>query len=275
MKSIFTCPVCRSPLEDSGKSLICPNRHSFDKAAQGYVHLLPANKMNSKLPGDSKEMVAARTAFLSLGFYQPFCDGICDILCSEFKGKSSPVIVDAGCGEGYYTSAIYHTLSAVCDNPVICGFDISKFAVKAAAKCKPLSLAVASCFDIPLADSSADALTAVFSPIVPEEFARVVKPGGIMVLAVASPRHLMGLKELLYEKPYENERKDTYYEGFRFEKRVAISSEAQLNDNASIRNLFAMTPYYWKTPIEGSRRLAEAQSLYTELGFDLLVYRRI
>ena len=275
MKSVFVCPICRSPLEDNGKTLLCPNRHSFDKAAQGYVHLLPANKMNSKLPGDNKEMVAARTAFLSLGFYQPFRDGLCDILRDEFSGKKSPVILDAGCGEGYYTSAIYQSLSTVCETPTVCGFDISKFAVKAAAKCKPLSLAVASCFDIPVADSSVDALTAVFSPIVPEEFARVVKPGGIMVLAVAAPRHLMGLKELLYEKPYENERKDTNYEGFKFEKRIEITAEAKLDDNQSIQNLFAMTPYYWKTPIEGSRKLAAANSLYTELGFDLLVYRRI
>ena len=96
-----------------------------------------------------------------------------------------------------------------------------------------------------------------------------------MVLAVAAPRHLMGLKELLYEKPYENERKDTDYEGFKFEKRIEVTAEAKLDDNQSIQNLFAMTPYYWKTPIEGSRKLAAANSLYTELGFDLLVYRRI
>ncbi|MBR6638645.1 MAG: methyltransferase domain-containing protein, partial [Lachnospiraceae bacterium] len=200
--------VCE-PLIDNGKSLACSNRHSFDKAAQGYVHLLTSNKMNSKIPGDSKEMVAARTAFLSLGFYHPFREGLCRIVCDNLKGKERPVLLDAGCGEGYYTSELYRNLSQCCTDPVVCGFDISKFAVKAAARDKNLSLSVASCFDIPLADSSVDALTAVFSPIVPEEFARVVKPGGIMVLAVASPRHLMGLKQLLYDTPYENERRDT------------------------------------------------------------------
>ena len=275
MENIFRCPVCRQPLIDNGKSLACSNRHSFDKAAQGYVHLLTSNKMNSKIPGDSKEMVAARTAFLSLGFYHPFREGLCRIVCDNLKGKERPVLLDAGCGEGYYTSELYRSLSQCCTDPVVCGFDISKFAVKAAARDKNLSLSVASCFDIPLADSSVDALTAVFSPIVPEEFARVVKPGGIMVLAVASPRHLMGLKQLLYDTPYENERRDTDYEGFRFESRTEISTEAFLKDNQSIKNLFAMTPYYWKTSVEGSARLAAAQSLYTELGFDLLLYRRI
>ena len=275
MKSIFRCPICRQPLEETPQSLICPKNHSFDKAAQGYVHLLPANKMNSKLPGDNKEMVNARRRFLSLGFYQPFRQGVCDILCDEFKGAQNPVVLDAGCGEGYYTSAVYESLDKCSKSPLVCGFDISKFAVKAASGCKALKLAVASCFDIPVDDSSVDALIAIFSPIVPAEFARVVKRGGIMVLAVAAPRHLMGLKELLYQKPYENERKDTEYEGFRFEKRVEISSFAELSDNQAINDLFAMTPYYWKTPVEGSRRIAEAQSLSTELGFDLLVYRRV
>ena len=85
----------------------------------------------------------------------------------------------------------------------------------------------------------------------------------------------MGLKQLLYDTPYENERHDTGYEGFRFEGRTEIPAEAFLKDNQSIKNLFAMTPYYWKTSVEGSARLAAAQSLYTELGFDLLLYRRI
>lgn len=275
MKSIFCCPLCRSPLEDIGSSLRCDKGHSFDKAAQGYIHLLPANKMHAKLPGDSREMVAARRRFLDAGFYQPFRDGICELLSNEFRGKTDPVLLDAGCGEGYYTDAVRTALEGVCDAPLICGFDISKFAVKAAAgRSRSMQLAVASCFDIPMQASSADALLGVFSPIVPEEFARVLKPGGVLLLAVAGERHLFGLKELLYDSPYLNEHKETDYEGFIFEQRVPVRTTATLNGNAFISDLFAMTPYYWKTSVEGSRRLQQAEQLVTELGFDLLLYRR-
>lgn len=275
MKSIFRCPFCQSSLDDICSSLRCDKGHSFDKAAQGYVHLLPANKMHAKLPGDSREMVNARRRFLDSGFYQPFRDGICEILLHELRGKTTPVLLDAGCGEGYYTDAVRNALEGECTNPVICGFDISKFAVKAAAgRSRSMQLAVASCFDIPIQDSSVDALLGVFSPIVPEEFARVLKPGGMLLLAVAGERHLLGLKELLYDSPYLNDHKETNYDGFFFEKRVSVRTTATLNGNALISDLFAMTPYYWKTSVEGSRRLQQACQLVTELGFDLLLYRR-
>ncbi|MDF3005725.1 MAG: methyltransferase protein [Oscillospiraceae bacterium] len=263
------------PLKDTGLALKCDGGHNFDRAAQGYVHLLPPNKMHAKLPGDSREMVAARHRFLEAGFYQLFRDRICSLISDELSGSISPLLIDAGCGEGYYTDAVRLALETVCPSPIVCGFDISKLAVKTAAiRSRKLHLAVASCFEIPIQDACADALLSVFSPIVPTEFARVLKPGGIMILAVAGERHLLGLKQLLYETPYLNTYQETPYFGFTFENRLPVRTHAVLADNGLITDLFAMTPYYWKTPIEGSRRLQQATRLETELGFDLLIYRR-
>ena len=69
--SLFRCPLCGSPLTQEERGCICPARHSFDRAAAGYVHLLPPNRMHSKAPGDDREMVAARAAFLERGYYAP------------------------------------------------------------------------------------------------------------------------------------------------------------------------------------------------------------
>ena len=69
--SFFICPICKAPLEHGEKRLFCEHGHSFDISAEGYVHLLPPNKMNSKIPGDSAAMAAARSAFLNKGFYEP------------------------------------------------------------------------------------------------------------------------------------------------------------------------------------------------------------
>ena len=74
MKSLFRCPLCGTPLEREETRWLCPNRHSFDRAAAGYVHLLPANKKHSKDPGDDKAMVAARSSFLDKGYYAPLRD---------------------------------------------------------------------------------------------------------------------------------------------------------------------------------------------------------
>ncbi|MFV0496808.1 MAG: putative RNA methyltransferase [Candidatus Fimivivens sp.] len=275
MDCIFRCPICKAPLNDTDFALKCGNSHSFDKAAKGYVHLLPPHKMHTKLPGDNREMVAARRRFLDAGFYHPFRQRICALIADELQNRTAPLLIDAGCGEGYYTDAIGHTLASICQSPVICGLDISKLAIKAAAnRSRMLHLAVASCFEMPLQNACADVLLNVFAPIVPSEFARVLKPNGMMLLAVASPKHLLGLKQLLYETPYLNAHQETTYPGFTFETRVPIRSHAVLTDKNLIADLFAMTPYYWKTSIAGSQRLQQTNHLETELGFDLLIYRR-
>ena len=68
----FCCPLCGGPLARQEHRAVCPQGHSFDVARQGYVHLLPVNKMHAKLPGDSREMVESRRRFLEAGYYESF-----------------------------------------------------------------------------------------------------------------------------------------------------------------------------------------------------------
>ncbi|MEG1069234.1 MAG: methyltransferase domain-containing protein [Ruthenibacterium sp.] len=276
-ESVFCCPLCGSTLKIAQNgALYCARSHCFDMAHEGYVHLLPAGKMHAKIPGDSKEMVAARRSFLQTDGYRVFADALCKIVCAELAAKKlpQPLLVDAGCGEGYYTRCIENALKKA-DIPVrIAAFDISKSAVKAAAKLGgDISYAVASSFSMPIADKAADILVDVFSPLAESEFARAVKPDGLFVFAVPGPRHLFGLKEILYDKPYENAVQDTSYEGFIFEKRIAAKGMLTVTGE-QIQNLFAMTPYYWKTPRGGAEKLAACERLTTEIHFDFLCYRR-
>lgn len=272
----FTCPVCGERLLRQEKVFLCPKGHSYDRAKEGYVHLLPPNRMHSKAPGDTKEMVAARRAFLEAGYYAPFRDALKALCLEAVKRAPSPALfLDAGCGEGYYTGGVLEAFRKTRTAASFYGFDISKCAVRAAAKANPaVCFAVASMFAIPMATACADVVTDIFAPIVPEELARVIRPGGTLILAVPTPRHLYGLKEILYDAPYENEQKDTEYPGFTFVKRQTVEGEITLNDPGMIQNLFSMTPYYWKTPVEGCERLRQTNMLQTEIGFDFLVYRR-
>ena len=100
--SLFRCPICAQPLEKQPGRYLCPNGHSYDCAAAGYVHLLPVRQKHSKLPGDDKEMVRARKDFLSAGYYRPLCLAL-EALADQHTGME-PVVVDSGCGEGYYTA---------------------------------------------------------------------------------------------------------------------------------------------------------------------------
>lgn len=273
---LFRCPFCGGALSRQEHRAVCAQGHSFDVARQGYVHLLPVNKMHSKLPGDSREMVESRRRFLEAGYYAPFREELCRLAKRCAAALGSPrgeglSLCDAGCGEGYYTAGLEKALPQA----ALCGFDISKLAVKAAAgKYKGIQWAVASSFAIPLAGESVHLLTDVFSPLAAEEFARVLKPGGYFIYAVPGERHLYGLKEILYQEPYENPHRETEYPGFRFVERTAVGEEIWIPDGETAMDLFAMTPYYWKTGVEGGKRLRETKGFSTEIAFDFLVYEK-
>ena len=268
---IFCCPACAGALEKRERALVCPKGHSYDLARQGYVHLLPVKQMHAKVPGDTKQMVDARRQFLALGHYDAFRDHL-QALTAKYLPENGTVL-DAGCGEGFYTAALQDAANAV--NGSVTGVDISKFAVKAAAgKYKGIDFAVASLFHIPCGSESVDVLTDVFAPIVPEEFLRVLKPHGVMILAVPGARHLWGMKEVLYTAPYENEEHDTAYEGFEYLGRESVQREIVVEGRENIEALFSMTPYYWKTDVAGGERLRALDTLKTEIKFDFLIYRK-
>lgn len=272
---IFTCPICKELLHQQEKAYACANGHSYDIAAEGYVHLLPPNKMHSKIPGDNKQMVASRRDFLEAGFYHLFSDKLNELVREQVSAQD-PILLDAGCGEGYYTGRLYNDLAVHGLSPQVYGFDISKFAVKAAAKkYKQIHFAVGSIFSIPVENDAVDCIIDIFAPIVEAELNRVLKPGGILILAVPGERHLYGLKEILYENPTENEYKQEEYAGFKFVKRMPVQGDIEMNGNPIIMDLFAMTPYYWKTTVEGGERLKQTDHLSTHIEFDFLVYRKI
>lgn len=273
--SHFTCPVCGEKLNKIDRSYRCANGHCHDIAKEGYVHLLPVQKMHSKLPGDAPEMVMARREFLDAGYYDCFRKKLSELVFEELKEKESPVIVDAGCGEGAYDRFILDCLKEKNITPELSGFDISKTAARyAAKKCKEAEFAVGSIFHSPVESNCADCLLSVFAPIVPEEFLRIVKPGGVVIIAVAGGKHLYELKKIVYDKPYENEYKETEYHGFSFVKRIPVRDTITITPNKQIQNVFTMTPYYFKTSPADKAKLNTVSELTTEIEFDFLVYRK-
>lgn len=275
MKSLFRCPLCSSPLEREESRWLCPNGHSFDRAAAGYVHLLPANQKHSKDPGDDKSMVAARSAFLEKGYYAPLRNRLCKVILHHTEKLSAPVVLDSGCGEGYYTAGLYQALSESGRTPQIAGVDLSKAALRRAAKRIPEGeFAVASVYRLPLADASADVLVNIFSPLAADEFARVLRPGGLFCYAVPSARHLWEMKKVLYPQPYENPVKREDYNGFVWQSVKEIRYTVNLECTGDVMALFGMTPYAWKTPKKGVARLEELDHLSCQIGFDLHLYER-
>ncbi|MCD8051507.1 MAG: methyltransferase domain-containing protein [Clostridiales bacterium] len=273
MESLLRCPVCARSLERETGRYVCPARHSFDVAAAGYVHLLPANQMHAKVPGDDKAMSAARNRFLSGAYYRPLRNCL-EELSVAYTG-SAPAVLDSGCGEGYYTAGIYQALTAAGKAPRMAGIDLSKFSLRWAAKReKNVEFVVASAYRLPVADETIDLLLNCFSPLGLDEFRRVLKPGGVFLYVVPGPRHLWEMKTVLYDHPYENREERTEYPGFVYEEIRQVRSRITLPDRQTIHDLFQMTPYYWKTPRAGAERLERLETLETEISFDIHVLRR-
>ena len=275
MRSLFRCPLCAQPLERGDRIYTCPSGHSYDCSAEGYTHLLPANRKHSKNPGDDKQMVAARSVFLEKGYYEPLRNALAETALHLTSNITCPALLDSGCGEGYYTAGLHRKLCEAGLHPITAGIDISKFALRRAAKRLPEGeFAVASAYHLPLHDASIHLLTNVFSPLSADEFARVVMPGGHFLYAVPSERHLWQMKQLLYEQPYENPVRHEDYPGFSWQDRIPLRYTAHLDSQQDISALFGMTPYAWKTPKAGVERLSALRELDMEIGFDIHVYRR-
>jgi len=272
MSSLFRCPLCGAALERTERTYVCPGGHSFDIAKEGHTHLLPANQKNSAAPGDDPGMAAARRDFLSRDYYRPLLDALCALAISHTGPESA--VLDAGCGEGYYTAGIYYALREAGKRPCMAGTDISKAAVRLAAKReKAVEFAVASSYRLPLADGSVELLLNCFSPLCVPEFRRVLRSGGSFLYVVPSAMHLWELKEILYDAPYPNQEKRTPYEGFAYETVVPVEGRIELNSQEEIHALFQMTPYYSKNPKEGTARLAAVERLSVRIGFHIHVFR--
>lgn len=265
---LLRCPVCGGSLTPTGAALRCALGHSYDLSADGYANLLTANLRRSADPGDDREMIAARRDFLSALWYAPLRSALC-ALALRYGGKGA-TLLDAGCGEGFYTRAVAETL---CGEAA--GIDISKSAVRFAAKRGGgVEYAVAGSYHLPIADGAADILLCCFSPVAEAEFCRVLSQRGAMLHAVPAPDHLWELKETLYETPYPNPDKETPLPGFRIAETAEVTFPMALTTKRDIQNLFTMTPYRYKTPPEGMARLSALDALTVRASFRVHVHVR-
>lgn len=265
MNSLFRCPHCKARLSREEGRLCCLSGHSFDLAKAGYVNLLMGK--SGGVHGDNKEMIKARKEFLSEGHYQPLRGALCDFLTEE-QPKN---LLDVGCGEGFYTEGLLDALK----DCWVSGIDISKDALVYAGKRlgRRGELAVASAYDLPFEDGTFDAVTLLFSPFAKEEIMRVLKDEGVLVMAIPGKKHLWALKSLLYKTPYENQVADFEIEGFTLIKEEHIVYEKTFAGQ-TLRNLFAMTPYYYRTPREGILKAEQTTELAVGMEFHLLKYKK-
>ncbi len=309
--SLFICPICQSPLQPAADTWRCDGSlqpkqtiHPFDVARQGYVNLLPVQQKKSKEPGDSQQSIIARQRFLTAGYYQPLKDLICEQM-TQLLGQNKTGTdneraeinwLDIGCGEGYYTQAMAQ--QGIIDNLIAA--DISKPALVELAKSSKIKdrlwyqqganqensnkktaiyPLVTSAAHLPLSAGSMHGISSIFSPILPEIFADMLREEGCLIIAKPDVGHLMSLREALFDSVREHDSDKflpTLAPYFTLVATHQVTSALSLPADA-LADLLTMTPYAYRARVENRQALlanAATAPFATEAKFVIYILQK-
>ncbi|MBQ8746517.1 MAG: methyltransferase domain-containing protein [Clostridia bacterium] len=280
------CPLCAAPLVREGASLFCTGarKHCYDIASSGYVNLLPPGKGKNARTGDDAGMIAARTAFLTGGYYDVISDAVAEIAATNIPKREGRIaLLDAGSGEGYHTCRIARGIASATGRHIdALGVDASKkgaaagakLAARTAADGADISFAAGNIFSLPVKDHSLDVMLSLFAPIPAAEAMRTLKDDGILVVTASAARHLWEMRCLLYDEVREGNAEAATPEGFVLKEKREVRALVHIPDNGTLMHLFTMTPFYYRTPESGRARLASTESLDVSVMADLYVFTK-
>ena len=182
---VLACPVCGGRFERDEGTLRCAEGHAVDLARQGHVQLA---RRPIRHPGDTAGMLAARARVLEAGTFAPLTSAL------VAAGGPAGVVLEVGAGTAHHLAAVVEACGGIG-----VALDSSKAAGKVAARAHPrVASVVADATErLPLQDDSVDVVLVAFAPRNVEEIARVLAPGGRVVLAHPTSGHLAGLRAAL------------------------------------------------------------------------------
>ncbi len=263
----LACPKCHLPLHLEGNSYKCDNRHTYDLAKSKYINLLLNPDKATNNPGDSKESLIARKAYLNQGYYNVISDTLID--CVKKYTNDLSHILDLGCGEGYYTKRMREFLG----EHTYYGLDISKEAINMATKyTKDIYWIVGNSKNIPICDHSLDIIAALFTVVNKDELARCLKPGGKIIHVTANnPNHLIEIKHLIYEEVHT--KADTFIRlPFKTVENFDLKKTIHIDNHDDCVNLLKMTPHYYHIKKERRHVIEEMQEMDITIDVKFTVY---
>ena len=80
---------------------------------------------------------------------------------------------------------------------------------------------------------------------------------------------------MVYDSAYENEgRRDLPAEKFELLAQTGVTYGIELKTGKDIQNLFAMTPYFYRTSQSDKEKLVKFSSLFTKIDVELFIYKK-
>ena len=265
--NVLMCPVCRQALNLVQRTWRCEQGHSYDLAKQGYVNLHVVQHKHSKTPGDTPESVLARRLFLSGGFYQPLRDAV----VAQLQRLRLHTLLDIGCGEGYYTTAMQQKVQQCI------GLDIAKTAIQRAARLNAqVTWVVGTGATLPVLDQSIEMCSSLFSPIPKDEILRVLKPRGYLLVVTPAPEHLYAMREALFDEVKLHDPQKIIaqlQQEFDLVDEQHIQSSFIL-EQEQLKNLIAMTPYAYKAKAEKRQQLEQQTGFALTAAFQMYLFQK-
>lgn len=269
------CPLCDAPLIEGEQALQCANRHSFDLSGDGYINLLLRRRKLPDTVGDSPEMLKARREFLGRGFYDPLSARLNALVAGLVAGQPQPVIVDAGCGEGFYLRRLGETLAS--SDAALFGVDVARRAVRMAARADGHGRYVVADVNVklPFAGQSVHVLLNIFAPRRPAQFARIVAHSGWLLVVAPAPAHLYSLRQrfglLHIQAGKQRHILNQFAADFCHVQTEVLSYEMRL-DNPALSALVQMTPNARHLTPSQWAQIHHTPYLVTEACFELLQF---
>lgn len=277
----LACPLDRLELRETDAGLTCGNNHTFDVAKFGYANLLPVQFKSSKDPGDSKAMVVARRALMNTGFFAKLSAQLGGIVAKEIQATTadSALIVDAGCGEGYFTHAILEAVqSATTQSVDALGIDISKWAVQSAARrYDKIAWAVANNKRLPVAPGRADIILSIFGFETWAPWAALQQPGQRVVVVDAGPAHLLELREHIYDDVLQHApplHQGATTSGYTQTDCANINYRSDPMQAGALNAILAMTPHGHRAKPDAIENLENAAPLALTIDVVVRVFTR-
>ncbi len=280
------CPICHTPLQQIDHALKCPQNHTFDIAREGYVNLLPSRKKLSATVGDNPEMLQARRRFLEAGHYAKLSDSlnqqVTALAANHLSTSKSAIILDAGCGEGYYLGRVQSHLQAAFPASQLCylGMDVSKTAVRYAAKKVKNGRFFVSNINtlIPTGDQSVAILLNIFAPRNPAEFARIMAPDSQLLIVIPKSNHLQSIRAQFNLLQIETDKQKNIVNrlsaGFKLFGITSIEDTISLT-RQNLTDLLRMTPNAHHLTAIDWAKVQKVDAVTTEIGFDMMQFVRL
>lgn len=278
----LACPLDGLALKRDDNCFSCDRKHTYDLARQGYVYLLPVQFKSSLEPGDSKSMVLARRSVLELHHFLPLGQALCNQVLghADFLASKAGCLIDAGCGEGYYTNLLAEQLQLLYPAPrmPLLGVDISKWSVQAAAKKYPnVAFSVASNKRLPICNGAANAIISLFGFETWQPWSELQTTEQLVFVVDAGPHHLLELREKIYSEVRIHDAPDhpeAVKAGYVLIHKSQVTYSTVIESARTLLDILEMTPHGRRTDHELLNKIAEIDTMSLTIDAVVRTYRR-